>query len=942
MNLNQSLLLTFVVCLFTACSTSIKIDPETKTRPNSLAQLSKAKESYLKPTSLTHEAATLRSKQIGHISYVLWFGLDASNTEFEGRTVIHFELKPKAREADEKLVLDFEQGSLQSVNLNGLNLTDLSDPERFDGHHIYIKLSELGTINSNRIEIAYIHPYSSDGNGLHRFKDPADGKVYLYSHFEPYSAHRMFPCFDQPDIKATYELTVQAPKDWEVISNTLPREVSSVDGRKSWAFPPSPLLSTYIFALHAGPYSVWTGDANGIPMRLFARKSLASYVDAREWLKVTQQGLDFFGVQFGFPYPFAKYDQVIVPDFNSGAMENAGAVTFSENFVSRTRMTQDQKQNRANVILHEMAHMWFGDLVTMRWWNGLWLNESFATFMAAFALEQATEFKNSWQTFFAGTKQWAYWEDQLVTTHPIESTVPNTDQAKAIFDGIVYGKGASTLKQLNYYLGSEDFREGLQRYFQRYAYRNTNLGDFFKMLSEASGKDLNPWQHLWLQTSGVNTVETRWACETDPETQESKLSKFEILQSPAEKLRPHRTQIALFSRLKTNRHKTTSFMPQDVLNVTYSDALTRVDEAIGKPCPDFIFPNYKDNDYVKVVPDSISLQKIMADFESISDPFMRQMIWHQLWEMVIDGKLRAQDYIDFALKNAAREKDTVVLSKILRSLVNRSSNWISALKLLSGDLRDHYRLRIESYTRTHLTMAPAGSDLQMIWFKSFLDAAFSTQTLQYAKSLLESKNTLRGMKIDQERRWELIQLLSLNGYEKSQDLIEAELKQDQTDTGQKASIAALAMNPDPESKKNWLQQISQFQLASNYSSGPMGANESSVRSNPQSELSFPKIRAAMVNFQILGQENLIKDSVDRYFQVLPKFAMDPRIETEEYSRWFASNMYPSLCSAEIVQRTNDILNAYPNLPASIIKRLKTEKQKEEICIQARKKSEEKY
>jgi aminopeptidase N len=299
--------------------------------------------------------------------------------------------------------------------------------------------------------------------------------------------------------------------DWQVVTNTLSKDTNHVDGRKSWQFPPSPVFSTYVFALHAGPYAFWKANANGIPIRLFARKSLAKYVDHQEWLKITQQGLMFYGTQFGYPYPFAKYDQIIVPDFNEGAMENVGAVTFSERYIFRTKVTQDKHMRRADTILHEMAHMWFGDLVTMRWWNGLWLNESFATFMSSWAIDQATQFTGIWQTFFTDIKTWAYREDQLVTTHPIELPVPDTDHAEANFDGITYGKGASTLKQLSFYLSEDDFREGLQRYFQKYAFKNTTLTDFIQMLSEASSQDLSKWQHSWLQTTGVNTIQTAWA-----------------------------------------------------------------------------------------------------------------------------------------------------------------------------------------------------------------------------------------------------------------------------------------------------------------------------------------------------------------------------------------------------------------------------------------------
>ncbi len=288
----------------------------------------------------------------------------------------------------------------------------------------------------------------------------------------------LFPCFDQPDLKAVYSLKADAPADWRVIS-TAGEEKTEVSGaRKTWTFAKTQKLSTYVFSVHAGPYHVWTSSAGAIPLRLFARESLAKYVPAGEWLELTRQGLDFYGAYFDLPYPFKKYDQILVPDFNEGAMENVGAVTFGERYVSRSTQTLEEREETADTILHEMAHMWFGDLVTMKWWNGLWLNESFATYMSALAQSRATRYTRSWQSFFAAEKQWAYETDQRATTHPIEGDVADTGHAFADFDGITYGKGASVLKQLAYLLGEEKFRDGVRLYLKEHAYGNAEEKDF--------------------------------------------------------------------------------------------------------------------------------------------------------------------------------------------------------------------------------------------------------------------------------------------------------------------------------------------------------------------------------------------------------------------------------------------------------------------------------
>jgi aminopeptidase N len=893
--LKMTIPLALLAAAASACSSARKKDPSTE--PESAAQASASR-----VTSLSREAAHLRSKQISHVTYTLWFGLDESHDDYEARTVINFELKPKAQDLSNRLLIDLEGGSVRTLTLNGQSLVA---SERFDGHHITLRSAELHA-GSNRVEIAYTHGYSHNGAGLHRFKDPADGRVYLYSNFEPYDAHRMFPCFDQPDLKASFEVTAEAPEDWQVISNTPERDVAKVDGRKSWQFPPSPVFSTYVFALHAGPYASWKGNAAGIPTRLFARQSIKQYVDADEWLDVTERGLQWYGEYFGYPYPYSKYDQLIVPDFNAGAMENVGAVTFSERYVHRSRITTDTRRHRAGTILHEMAHMWFGDLVTMRWWNGLWLNESFATFMSAKAVNEATQFKGSWQDFFSGEKEWAYWEDQLVTTHPIEGPVFDTDQAETNFDGITYGKGAAVLKQLNYLLGDEDFREGLQRYFQKYALRNTTVNDFIRMLAEASSKDLGKWQKAWLQSSGVNTLRADWSCDGGRLASLKLVQKMPEPAEAAKELRSHRAQVALFE-LKAGKLKAGK-----TYTVTYADAETPVREAVGAPCPALVYPNYGDYDYVKVELDPASLKTAQASLARIEDPFVRQMLWDNLWEMVTDGKLRAQDYAEIVLTQAASEKDTQVLSRVLKSLVDPLQDDTSVMKYLAGKQRDEMGERIERFARAHLPHAAPGSDLQLIWFHALLDSLRSDDAREYARKLLDGKARISGLKIDQDRRWELIQALARTGAPGSAELIAAELKSDGTDMGQKQAIRAQASMPVAATKAQWLDEI-------------LGRKEP-----------FPKLREAMRAFHVLGQEDLSRAAVDPYFAMLPKLAS---LGDEEYMRRFTSSMYPGLCDPLIVKRTTEALATMPQLPITVLKPLKVGRQEEERCVRARRVSD---
>jgi aminopeptidase N len=854
---------------------------------------------------LTREMASARAGRVSRVSYVLWFGLEADREEYRGRVAIHFDLEPGAAG---DLLVDFQEGAIHALSVNGASVPAETIAERYDGHRLRLATGELEPGGANRVEIAFAHAFSTTGNGFHRFEDPADGRVYTYTNFEPYNANRMFPCFDQPDLKASYELTVEAPSGWQVIANTPEREVTSGDGRSTWRFPPSPVFSTYIFALHAGPWASWKGDAAGTPIRLFARQSLAPYVDHAEWLEVTRQGLAFFGAYFHHPYPYAKYDQIIVPDFNAGAMENVAAVTFSERFVSRSKVTEDEKRDRADTILHEMAHMWFGDLVTMRWWNGLWLNESFATWAAARAVEGATRFEGSWQAFFGGMKRWAYWEDQLVTSHPIEVPVPDTDQAFANFDGITYGKGASVLKQLAFFLGEEELREGLRLYFQRFALRNTELADFTGALGEASGQDLSAWQELWLETPGVNTVEAAFACAGDERSGRRVISRLSLVQSPSEwsgVLRPHRTRIGLYSARSGERIG-------EPIPATYSQAETSIGEARGRPCPDFVYPNDGDYDFVKVRLDPASLEAVRGSVARLRDPMLRQQVWHSLWEMVVDGKLTARSYAETALAQIATEQDTLVLGQVLESLASARLGQASALKYLPDSERDAWRERMETAFLRGLEGAPAGSDLQLRWYFALLQVARAPGTLELLAGLLDGGREIAGLRIDQDRRWEILGTLARADAPGIRERIAAELAKDATDMGEKAAIAAEASLPRPEIKAAWRARIEAAEAPASVADADL--------------------RQAMDSYHLLGQEELSKAAVDWYFATLPRFAAT---RDEDLVADFSASMFPALCDDEIVARIDELLASGTKLPASAAKHLRVARQEEERCIRGR-------
>ena len=853
--------------------------------------------------SLKESEARKRTDSVSNVSYRLWFYFERDQDSYRGKVNITFDLKGPS----EDLFIEFNQGRILSFQVNHQSIT-----AKYDQHRIWLNDTPLKN-GKNQIEIQFDRKFNNNGNGLHLFKDPVDGSTYFYSNLEPYKANQVFPCFDQPDLKATYRLSVEAPKEWEIIANQ--RESLKVmigEGQRRWEFPRTKRFSTYIFALMGGPFVSWASEADRIPLRLFARKAVKKYVDSKDWFLITEEGMRFFHRAFGYPYPFEKYDQILVPDFNAGAMENVGAVTFSEDrYVNRSKITLPFRRRRASVILHEMAHMWFGNLVTMRWWNDLWLNESFATFSAAWALDDIgprVKIPGSWQSFFRRMKGWAYWEDQLVTSHPIKVSVPDTEHASAIFDGITYGKGAAVLKQLYYFLGKENFSKGLHYYFTKHAFLNTELKDFVAALTRVSSKDLSNWQKAWLQSNGVNPVQLAWSCSGD-QIKEFRLIQRESIEDPsgvfAKVLRTHRTQIALYykrdGKLRVGK----------VIAASYSGSETLIKKAIGQPCPELVYPNHKDYDYVKVILDPHSVETVRAGLSDIVDPFARQMLWQTLWDAVVDGQTPAQRFIETTLHHLDQEKNPLVLRSVIRNLISVRAGRASSLSFLDEQIRAPYRQRIENRILSKLETARPGSDLQLFLFRRFLTAAASDRAKTRIQNWLSGNEQLHGLKIDQERRWDLLHALSRMGAPGLYKLVEAEKKRDPSDRGVKRAIRVEASFPNRDNKMKWLKQIM------------APANE---------RLPISKLRVAMRNYHLLGQEELTRFVTDAYFERLRTAA---KTETGGYQRNFSRRMFPPNCDQDVVDRTARLLENPDMFPARVVKILRIHKQETERCIRAR-------
>lgn len=684
--------------------------------------------------------------------------------------------------------VDFLDGEVARVTVNGQEIG-----VEYDGARV--QLHGLKTEGDNVVTVVASGRFSRSGQGLHRFFDPADGACYLYTHYEPADARRVFPNFEQPDLKASFVFSLVGPATWHLLANQpeVAREDLG-DGKVLVSYAPTPRLSTYITCLGAGPYAkretTWTAPDGSleIPMAVYCRQSLAEVFDADEFLSITCQGMDFFHAEFGYPYPWGKYDSIIVPEYNLGAMENPGLVTFTERYVFRSAATRAQYAGRANTILHEMSHMWFGDLVTMQWWDDLWLKESFAEYMGAHSSVAATQFKEAWVAFGGGRKQWAYTQDQLPTTHPIVADIPNLEAARQNFDGITYAKGASVLKQLVAFVGVEEFFEGARRYFQRHAFGNTTLADLLTCLEETSGRDLTDWSARWLQTAGVDRMTP--VLELDGDV----ISSLRIEQDSCDALtgetvgRPHRLGVGLYA-LDGDMLRRTDYIELDVMG-----AGGEVAEAVGKPAPTMVLLNDNDLSYVKVRFDRSSLAAALKGVGTIEDPLSRALVWTALWDMVRDAELPGATYAKAVLDNTEQETDAATLGQLLTNARAAMGRYAPLAE------RDAVA---ELYCNTawdRMHACQAGSDAQLLWARAFIACASSTPSQgDRLRRLFDGDEAVEGLEMSPEIRWSLLRGLAAQGRATVGE-IEAERERDNTNEGAFQRESCLAGRPDAEAK----------------------------------------------------------------------------------------------------------------------------------------------
>jgi aminopeptidase N len=747
-------------------------------------------------TNLTREEAQQRAKLLTVDSYEIELDLSGAQEggTYRSVTTVRFDVADNGAAS----FIDLVAPTVHEVTLNG----DALDPaEVFQDSRIALPGLLEGP---NVLRVVADCAYTNTGEGLHRFVDPVDDQAYLYTQFEVPDARRVFASFEQPDLKATFQFTVTAPEGWTVISNSpTPEPKDNV-----WSFEPTPRMSTYITALIVGPYhsvhSVYEKDGQSVPLGIYCRPSLAEFLDSDAIFEVTRQGFAWFQEKFDYTYPFKKYDQLFVPEFNAGAMENAGAVTIRDQYVFRSKVTDAAYEVRAETILHELAHMWFGDLVTMEWWNDLWLNESFATYtsIACQAAAPESRWPHSWTTFANSMKTWAYRQDQLPSTHPIMAEINDLDDVLVNFDGITYAKGASVLKQLVAYVGEGEFFRGVQAYFKRHAYGNTRLSDLLGALEETSGRDLRTWSKKWLETAGINVL--RPEIETDGN---GVITSFAIRQEapalpagakgavsddaapPRGTLRPHRIAIGLYELDDT----VGKLVRDDRVELDVDGELTAVPQMVGRRRPAVVLLNDDDLSYAKVRLDERSLAFVTEHLGDFEASLPRALCWASAWDMTRDAELATRDYLSLVLSGIAKESDIGVVQSLHRQVK-------LAIDLYADPTaRDVLLTRWTDATLAHLRAAEPGSDHQLAWARAFAATAREPEQLDLLDALLEGSQTIEGLAVDTELRWTFVQRLAAVGrFDEAE--IAGEYERDKTAAGERHAATARAARPTEEAK----------------------------------------------------------------------------------------------------------------------------------------------
>jgi aminopeptidase N len=860
-------------------------------------------ESIRRSTNLTRTDAAERAKVIAVDSYQIVVdvtdgsGNPGANT-FRSTTTVTFTARPGAQSFID--LVPGDSGALRGATLNNVAI-DVSGYDPNQG----LPLAHLAAHNTLVVEAECT--YSQDGEGLYRFEDPADNEIYLYTQFETAAAKRVFACFDQPDIKASFALSVIAPQPWVVVSNTAMTGVEDAGNAKVHTFAPSAAISTYLAALIAGPYASWSDtyiDKPGaieIPLRIFCRKSLRDYMDrdAEQLFDLTKHGFAFYNETFRVTYPFGKYDQVFCPAYNAGAMENVAAVTFTDDLVFRGQVTRPQKARRAETLLHEMAHMWFGDLVTMKWWDDLWLNESFATWASNLCLAEATDFVEAWTTFAAVQKPTAYRQDQLPTTHPVADDVPSLDLVYANFDPITYIKGASTLKQLVAYIGLEHFLAGLRDYFTAHAYGNATLKDLLDALQQHAGdRDLGVWSQQWLKTTGLTTL------RADFDVDSGHFSRFAVTQSHAEpggsEPRAQRIQIAVHDDDGTGKLARVG----EPITVDVAGARTQVSQLHGVARGQLIVVNDHDDSYCSLRLDAGSLDTALSRVGDIADSLTRAQVWSTIWEMTRNGELRPRDFAALVTSKVHAEHEIAVAQNLILQMQTTLTSYAEP-RWAGVQGWPAFADRLLELARD----AEAGSDEQLVYINGLgadrlkerqRSAVLSPRHTEVLSALLDvtdpnqlGKLNLSGLRLDNDLRWRLVIALATAGVSAADRLIEAQSQKDSSETGRLNAEQARAARPVAENKERVWRQVLETE-----------------------DISNSDARALAAGFAAPGQGELLAPYTARYFYLDSLVAVWNN-RPEAVASTIVTGLYPTWDISQDGIDAAEVFLARPDVPAPL-------------------------
>lgn len=830
--------------------------------------------------NLTRVEAEERAKIVSNPKYTAHLDVNQGDTDFRSVTTIEFDAVEGA-----STFVDLIANTVNSIEFNGQTL----DPATayVDNR---IELTNLQAHNT--VTIDALVQYSHTGEGMHRSLDPTDGNVYLYTQFEVPDARRVYAVFDQPDLKATFDFTVDAPSDWEVISIMPAGDPEDLgNGSKRWTFPTTPVMSTYLTAFVAGPYASWhtthtLSDGRVVPMGIYARQALkdAMAKDVDYLFNVTKKGMDFYDETWGVPYPYAKYDQLFVPEYNAGAMENIGTVTIRDSYVFESKVTDAMNERRDVTVLHELAHMWFGDLVTMKWWNDLWLNESFAEFTSTLATAETTQWKDAWATYASGEKSWGQAQDELPTTHPIVAPIKDLHDTEVNFDGITYAKGGSVLKQLVAYVGRKEFFAGIHNYLEKHKYSNATLADLLAELEVTSGRNLKNWSKQWLENAGINTITSEVTTAPD-----GTIEQMTLVQSASEEypvLRDHRLAVAFYEENADGKVEMTERFDLDV-----TGERTVVEAVKGKKRPAFIMVNEDDLTYTKLRFDAESLEFAKNNLHKFSSELTRAVVWLSLWDMTRDAELPAVDFVETSLKTLGATHQSTTFRYALGQVTTAVGHYVSL------DKRDGLKVEVAKELFKLAQEAEAGSDEQFQLVTAYLNNGADPQFKERAAALLDGSVKFDGLEIDNNFRWTIIIAQAAAGVIDNAT-IDAELAKKDTTENRQFAVMAKAAIPTPEAKAwAWEQALHNNQLTNSQLENVAGGF--SLNTNPA----------------------LYDEYVDKYGEIIDWVWENKTFHMSEAllqgtSR--GSGLYPSYADpAKLVEVGEKWLESHPNADAAL-------------------------